>query len=113
MSFAEPQKNKLFLEQAEVKYDAEVLTPDDIARGVTGLGYKCRHTRTVKSSAGKAGYGGGGGGGEGGEGSQRGALEVEVTGMSCTSCSGKVDAPRDRLQRVDAERERWMACLND
>eukprot|EP00752_Nemacystus_decipiens_P009679 g8648.t1 len=74
--------------QAEVKYDAEILTPDEIARGVTGLGYQCRHTRTVKPGPGKAGQGDNG---EGGEGSQSGALEVEVTGMSCTSCGGKVE----------------------
>eukprot|EP00903_Cladosiphon_okamuranus_P012938 g12081.t1 len=74
--------------QAEVKYDAEVLTPDEIATGVTGLGYKCLHTRTVKPSTSKVGLGAGG---SGGEESQSSALEVEITGMSCTSCSGKVE----------------------
>lgn len=73
-------------QQAEVKYDAEILTPDEIARGVTGLGYKCRHTRTVKPSTGKEGQWD-----DGGEGTPSSALEVEVTGMSCTSCSGKVN----------------------
>ncbi|CAM9299244.1 unnamed protein product, partial [Ectocarpus fasciculatus] len=68
-------------QQAEVKYDTEQLSPEDIARGVSGLGYKCQHIRTVRSS--KAGGGGGGG--------KPNTLEVEVTGMSCTSCSGKVE----------------------
>ncbi|CBN73914.1 heavy metal translocating P-type ATPase [Ectocarpus siliculosus] len=67
--------------QAEVKYDTEQLAPEDIARGVSGLGYKCQHLRTVRTS--KAGGGGGGG--------RPNTLEVEVTGMSCTSCSGKVE----------------------
>lgn len=74
------------MEQAEVKFDAEVLTPGEIERGVTGLGYKCQHTRTVGPS--KGGGSGGAGGGNGG--GQPSTLEVEVTGMSCTSCSGKV-----------------------
>lgn len=81
----------LLCDQAEVKYDAEVLTPDEIARGVTGLGYKCRHTRTVKPGTGRAGQHAGG---EGGGGGQRSALDMEVTGMSCTSCSGKVNRRR-------------------
>lgn len=68
-------------EQAEVKYDTEQLSPEDIARGISGLGYKCQHIRTVRTS--KAGGGGGGG--------KPNTLEVEVTGMSCTSCSGKVN----------------------
>ena len=75
-----------------MKYDAEVLTPDEIARGVTGLGYKCRHTRTVKPGTRKAGLGGDDAGDEG---SQSSTLEVEVTGMSCTSCSGKVNFSPD------------------
>ncbi|CAN0443453.1 unnamed protein product, partial [Scytosiphon promiscuus] len=73
------------MDQAEVKYDAEMLSPAEIERGVTGLGYKCQHTRTVKPGKG----GGGGRGGDGG--GQPSALEVAVTGMSCTSCSGKVE----------------------
>ncbi|CAM9921278.1 unnamed protein product, partial [Ectocarpus sp. 13 AM-2016] len=68
-------------QQAEVKYDTEQLAPEDIARGVSGLGYKCQHLRTVRTS--KAGGGGGAG--------RPNTLEVEVTGMSCTSCSGKVE----------------------
>lgn len=83
--------------QAEVKYDAEVLTPEEIERGVTGLGYKCQHTRTV--TPGKSGGGGAGGRGEG-SGGQPNALEVEVTGMSCTSCSGKVGYVLDHRARA-------------
>lgn len=65
-----------------MKYDAQVLTFDEIARGVSGLGYKCNHMRTVGPIS---------GGGEGGaESRETTALEIEVTGMSCTSCSGKV-----------------------
>lgn len=67
-----------------MKYDAQVLSFDEIARGVSGLGYKCDHMRTVGPSS---GVGGGGAGSR-----EATALEVEVTGMSCTSCSGKVCA---------------------
>lgn len=66
--------------QAEVKYDAQVLSFDEIARGVSELGYKCDHMRTVGPTS----------GGGGAESREATALEIEVTGMSCTSCSGKV-----------------------
>lgn len=68
--------------QAEVKYDEQVLTFEEIARGVSGLGYKCDHMRTVGPTSGS--------GGGGAESREATALEIEVTGMSCTSCSGKV-----------------------
>lgn len=67
--------------QAEVRFYEEVLSADEIARGITGLGYKCQHTRTTGPTS----------GGEGGAGSEQpSVIEVEVSGMSCTSCSGKV-----------------------
>lgn len=62
-----------------MRYNEKVIVSREIAQGVSGLGYKCEHVRTVGPKS----------GGSGGS-SESSALEVEVRGMSCTSCSSKV-----------------------
>lgn len=69
-----------------MRYDEKIVSPEDVAKGVTGLGYKCHHTRTVGPKDGRGG----------GSGASLSTLEVEVTGMSCTSCSGKVGPTESR-----------------
>lgn len=56
--------------------DEKVVTVGEIAQRVTSLGYNCEHVRTVGPKSGRS--------------AGSSTLDVEVTGMSCTSCSGKV-----------------------
>lgn len=69
--------------QAEVMYDEQVLTPRDIVRSITGLGYKSTHEGTVAPKSGRRG---------GSRYEESSILEVEVTGMSHTSCREKVNS---------------------
>ena len=65
-----------------MKYDEQVLTPGDIVRCISDLGYKSTHEGTVGPKS---------GGRRGSKYEDSSILEVEVTGMSCTSCSAKVN----------------------
>lgn len=68
-------------------YNEQMLTPRDIVRSITGLGYKSTHEGTVAPKS----VGGGGSKYE-----EASILEVEVTGISHTSCGEKVNGVRTR-----------------
>lgn len=69
--------------QAEVRHDANVVSAAQIAKSVSGLGYKCQHMKMVGPRSEESGPWKRGG--------SSSVLDVKVTGMSCTSCSGKVE----------------------